>query len=202
MKSLIKGLLLLIVSLNTVQANDFSADELVKMMQQGGYVIYMRHAMTDHSQKDVDRKNLENCGTQRNLSERGKQQALAIAAAFKANNIPVGEVLSSPWCRAKDTAYLAFGRAAIVDELGFSISKNREEIMHLSKVLNKLLAQQPGSGINTFLVSHTSNLKEAATVWPKPEAVMVVFKPDQKEASGYKYIGMIKPDYWFGIAGK
>jgi len=59
--------------------------------------------------------------------------------------------------------------------------------MHLSGVLNKLLAMQPSSGTNTVLVSHSSNLKEAADVWPKPEAVMAVFKPDQNEKSGYKY---------------
>lgn len=202
MKDLFKAALLLLVGLNAVQANDLTADELVEMMQQGGYVIYLRHAATDHKQKDIDRKNLENCGTQRNLSELGKQQAMVIGASFKVKNISVSKVLSSPWCRAKDTAYLGFGRAEITSDLGFSISKSTEDTQRLSKALNRMLVEQPASGTNTVIVSHTSNLKEATGVWPKPEAVMVLFKPDQEETSGYKYLGMIKPDYWLSLASK
>lgn len=202
MKNFFKAVLFLVVGINAAQANDFTADELVKMLQQGGYIIFMRHAATDHQKKDVDRDNLENCGTQRNLSELGKQQAMAIGAGFKAKNISVGKVLSSPWCRAKDTAYLGFGRADITQDLGFSISKSTVDTQRLSKALNKMLVERPASGTNTVMVSHTSNLKEATGVWPRPEAAMAVFKPDQTEASGYKYFGMIKPDFWLGLAGK
>ncbi len=200
MQYLTKVALLLVLGLNPVQANDLTADELVKMLQQGGYVVYLRHAATDLQQKDSDRKNLENCGTQRNLSELGKQQAMAIGAGFKTKKISVGKILSSPWCRTKDTAYLGFGRAEITTELSFSISKSSEDTQRLSTLLNIMLTQQPEVGTNTILVSHSSNLKEAAGVWPKPEAVMVVFKPDQNEESGYKYYGMIKPNYWLGLA--
>jgi len=200
MKHLIKGMLLLICGLNIVQANDYTADELVKMMQQGGYVIYFRHAATDHSQKDVDRKNLTNCATQRNLSELGKKQSLAIGVGFKTKNISVGKILSSPWCRAKDTAKLGFGRVEIVADLGFSISRSKQDTRRLSKALNKMLSQPPENGTNTLLFSHTSNLKEATGVWPKPEAVMMIFKPDQSKDLGYEYFGMITPDYWLGLA--
>ncbi len=200
MKYLLRTMLLLLLSLNAVQANDLNADELVKMIQKGGYVIYLRHAATDHSQQDVDRKNLEDCGTQRNLSDQGRQQSLAIGAGFKVKNIPVGKVITSPWCRAKDTAYLGFGRAEIFSDLGFSISKNAEDKQRLSKVLNKMLSELPASGANTILISHTSNLKEAAGIWPKNEASMAVFEPDTSVLSGYKYHGMISPDYWLDFS--
>lgn len=202
MKRTFRIVLLFLLGLSAAQANQKTTDELVNMLQQGGYVIYLRHAATDHRQKDSDRNDLESCGTQRNLSEEGKQQAMAIGAGFKAKNIPVGKVFSSPWCRAKDTAYLGFGRVEIMVDLGFSISKSRKDTEHLSKVLNGMLVELPDSGANTILVSHTSNLKEATGVWPKPEGVMVIFRADQSEKSGYKYFGMIEPEYWLGLAGK
>ena len=52
-------------------------------LKQGGYVIYMRHPHTDKSKKDTDKKNLENCATQRNLSDKGRQVARDIGAAIK-----------------------------------------------------------------------------------------------------------------------
>jgi len=74
MNKLFHGLLLFLFALSTAQASELTEAELAQLMVQGGYIIYLRHAMTDHSQKDVDRKNLENCGTQRNLSEQGKNR--------------------------------------------------------------------------------------------------------------------------------
>ena len=52
---------------------------------------------------------LEDCSTQRNLSAEGRRQAQAIGEQFRARQIPVEQVLSSRWCRALDTARLAFG---------------------------------------------------------------------------------------------
>ena len=174
-------------------------DELVKLIQQGGYVLYFRHAATDHNQSDIDRSNLDDCKTQRNLAELGRRQAKAIGAGFKSFNIPVGKILSSPWCRAKDTATIAFGRVEPTQDLGFSISKTKEETDYLSKALIKMLTEPPAAGTNTLLFAHTSNLKDATGIWPKPEGAMIVFKPDQDEKTGYKYFGMIEPNYWLGL---
>lgn len=58
---------------------------------------------------------LGDCTTQRNLDETGRQQARDIGAAFKARGIAAGRVLSSEWCRAKETADLILpGRAELV----------------------------------------------------------------------------------------
>lgn len=176
------------------------ADNLIKLIQQGGYVLYFRHAATDHSEKDIDRKNLKNCDTQRNLSELGKRQAVAIGAGFKEKNIPVGKILASPWCRTRHTAQLAFGRANLNSDLGFSISLSREDTQHLKNALEIMLTTTPDDGVNTVLVSHTSNLKETTGIWPKPEGAIAVFRPDAEEKLGYKYFGMIEPNYWFGLA--
>ena len=49
------------------------------------------------------------CSTQRNLSKEGELQALKIGKFFKENDIKFTKVLSSEWCRCKDTAKIAFG---------------------------------------------------------------------------------------------
>lgn len=196
MKIISLATLLLVAVLGEAQADEPSPAELLNKLQQGGYVVYVRHAATDHTQRDLDHRHLEDCTTQRNLSALGRRQAQAIGAGFKRHHIPVGAVLSSPWCRARETANLSFGRAELVDELGFSLAESRDETRRRSKALRKLLATTPPEGTNTLLVSHTSNLKEAAGFWPKPEGVLVVFRPEPGAEPGYRYIGMIQPRSW------
>jgi phosphohistidine phosphatase SixA len=87
------------------------AADLVALLRRGGCVVFMRHAITDRSQIDTGR--LADRGGQRNLSAEGRKQAKAIGAALRRLQVPVGEVLSSPVFRARDTADLAFGPARV-----------------------------------------------------------------------------------------
>lgn len=69
------------------------------------YVVLLRHAIAPGT-GDPANFQLNDCATQRNLSESGRQQARDIGAAFRDRNIPVVEVLSSQWCRCLETAEL------------------------------------------------------------------------------------------------
>jgi phosphohistidine phosphatase SixA len=82
---------------------------LVAALAAGGLVVYLRHAITDRSQ--VDTGDLGRRTGQRNLSAAGRAQAEAIGRAFAHLGLPLGEVLTSPVFRARDTAELAFGTA-------------------------------------------------------------------------------------------
>jgi hypothetical protein len=84
--------------------------DLIDALRRGGYVIYFRHATTNPEQADTSDPKLGQCETQRNLSPDGRRMATEIGGAFKTLRIPVGKVVSSPYCRAVDTAMLAFGR--------------------------------------------------------------------------------------------
>ena len=85
-----------------------SRDErLVSALRGGGYVIYFRHTVTDWAQDDELPVDLSDCATQRNLSDAGRTQASAIGEAFQRLDVPIGSVLSSPFCRTLDTARLA-----------------------------------------------------------------------------------------------
>ncbi len=92
-------------------AEPLQGHALLDALRGGGYVLLFRHAATDYGQSDVDKQNLENCLTQRNLSEQGRQQAAAIGQAFRQLQIPVGTDLASPYCRTQETARLAYGVA-------------------------------------------------------------------------------------------
>jgi len=80
------------------------------MLRAGGAVVLLRHARTVPGVGDPPGFRLDDCSTQRNLSDAGRAQAQRLGEAFRAAGVPVGEVLSSRWCRCIDTAMEAFGR--------------------------------------------------------------------------------------------
>jgi len=75
-----------------------------------GAVVLMRHAQTTPGVGDPPGWRLERCESQRNLAPEGIEHARRIGQWFKAQQLRVGAVRNSPWCRTRDTARLAFGR--------------------------------------------------------------------------------------------
>lgn len=174
------------------------AADVVHMLQRGGYVIYLRHARTDRSQSDQDHQDLANCATQRNLSDAGRDDAKAIGQAFRAKNILVDRVLASPYCRAKDTAQLAFGAFEVADGLRYLSGATPEQKPGITAATEDLLGQVPSAGKNLVLVSHTSNLKATSGIWPRDPAVAIIFMPDGN--GRYKPVGKIEPSEWAQLA--
>lgn len=72
-----------------------------------GTIVLFRHANAPGI-GDPDHFKLNDCSTQRNLDDTGRQQARTLGAQFRARNIAVGRVLTSQWCRTRETAQLAF----------------------------------------------------------------------------------------------
>jgi phosphohistidine phosphatase SixA len=124
------------------------------MLRQGGYVIFFRHVTSDVG-SDAPAVIVDDCTTQRNMSEAGLRDARAIGQAFRMLNIPVGDVLSSEFCRALETARIAFGRAERQMALNFCCADNtplsQEERFAW---LERALATLPPQGKNTVLVGH------------------------------------------------
>jgi len=78
---------------------------------QAGAALLMRHTQTTAGVGDPTGWRLDQCATQRNLDERGIAHAQRIGRWFGAQRLTVTTVRNSPWCRARDTARLAFGRS-------------------------------------------------------------------------------------------
>ncbi len=168
--------------------------ELLPALRKGGYIFYFRHALTRQDQEDRQPVTLGDCTTQRNLSEEGRHQAGGIGAAMRDLKIPVGKVLSSPFCRCVETAQLAFGKAEIAEDLYFAIGLAKAERAAKGTALRRLLAQAPAAGSNAVIVAHTANLDEATGYWPKPEGAAVLFRPDG--AGSFRPVGRLPPEIW------
>ena len=142
-----------------------AGSELLAALREGGYVIYFRHAITDFAQTDSDLSDLTNCATQRNLTAEGRAQARLIGESINALAIPIGEVLSSELCRARETAELAFGRATPTPDLSsFATAGSEAEELERIEALRRLLTTPPAPGTNTVLVGHQFNIGDAAGI--------------------------------------
>jgi phosphohistidine phosphatase SixA len=167
-------------------------------LREGGFVIYFRHTSSVQTGASDEAADLTKCETQRNLSAEGRAQAIQIGKAFQALKIPVGSVTTSPFCRTKDTAELAFGRFTVSNDLYFSIGTDAGETKRFAESLRRMLSTPPAKATNAVIVSHTANLREAAGIWPKPEGVAYVFRP--LPGGKFKAIAMILPEDWGNVA--
>ena len=84
-----------------------SKHNIISELKKGGKLIFIRHAYAPGG-GDPENFDIDNCATQRNLNDSGRMQSNKIGDFFKKNNIPLGKVFSSEWCRCKDTASIAF----------------------------------------------------------------------------------------------
>jgi phosphohistidine phosphatase SixA len=167
--------------------------EVVDRLRDGGYVVFLRHAATDHSQKDRLGVPLTDCGGQRNLNDAGRAQARSIGEAWRALELPLGDVLSSGYCRTRETAELAFGRATIVPTLTGIPAEMVGTYTGRVRALRRMLGTKPPDGENTVIVGHIANL-EAATKVEIEEGDAAVFEP--LGDSGYRLLAKLPASAW------
>ena len=138
----IKFFLLILLSFNiSVKAN--SNDKIQNLLKEGEKLIFIRHAVAPGGGDPVDFDILR-CETQRNLSKEGIAQSKNIGKFFSENNIKIDKVLSSEWCRCKQTAKYAFNKYETKSFLNsffsakFASNKNKQ-INDLKKYKRNLL---------------------------------------------------------------
>jgi len=140
--------------------------DLIDALRRGGYVIYFRHAATNPEQADTIDPKLGRCEAQRNLSADGRRMAGEIGGAFKTLRIPVGKVVSSPYCRTVDTAMLAFGRNEVSAALYFAMGVGKTEREQQGLALRQMLATPPAQGSTTSARSRPRR-GGAGPGWPR-----------------------------------
>lgn len=91
--------------------------DVATLLRQGGVVVAFRHALAPGT-FDPPGFLVEDCRTQRNLNDEGREQARAIGRWFQAQGLQPARVRSSPWCRCLDTARLAFHQVEAWPALG------------------------------------------------------------------------------------
>ncbi|HWN12547.1 MAG TPA: histidine phosphatase family protein, partial [Candidatus Dormibacteraeota bacterium] len=134
-------------------ATPLRGPELLAALRAGGYILYFRHADTDHGQNDDRMTGVEDCTTQRNLTDRGRDHSRAIGEVIRTLGIPIGAVLASPLCRTVETAMLAFGTAqkAPAAREGGPLPPGSPGRF---PALRALLSTPVAPGANTVIVAH------------------------------------------------
>jgi len=144
------------------------------LQDEDGIAVLYRHALApgggDPADFDVD-----DCATQRNLSADGRRQAIRMGRQLRERDVPVARVVSSPWCRARETAELM--RVGDVDELrrlGSVFQASRSTAAKRQKATERLLrrhADRDGVLVVTF---HQANIIDLTGIAPASGEGIVV----------------------------
>lgn len=149
------------------------------LLREGGCVVLMRHAVTVAGVGDPPGFRLDDCSSQRNLSDAGRAQARALGEAFRRERVQLAEVRSSAWCRCVDTAELAFGRHTVWAPLN-SFFQVGDRAAQTRAVLQGVAGVK--APVNWMLVTHQVNMTALTGEFPASGEVFVTrFDPRQPE---------------------
>lgn len=167
-------------------------DALWSALRAGGHVVLVRHATTTGGAGDPPGFRLDDCATQRALTEAGRAQARKIGERFRTEGIAIGKVLSSEWCRCRDTAALMnLGpvETAATFNNAFTL---RDRIDDLSAGAREIIAAWNGPGA-LMIVTHGANIRPLTGIDPG-EGGMVVVRPDGASPSRLRVLGRVPQD--------
>jgi broad specificity phosphatase PhoE len=176
---------------------------ILDSLREGGYILYARHgeATIGNDQPNLD---FQNCATQRNLSEFGRRQAVYYGEILRYWQIPLYyPIIASPFCRALDTAQLAFGSANIqpdpfLTEV-YKLSGNLTALEHarIQNAFNTMLETRPPQGSNQVIIAHgfsfgigLNQIQNMGTVIVKPLGL----------GNGYEIIHRLSLEDWGNLA--
>lgn len=121
-----------------------SARDVAALLRAGACVLMLRHAQTVAGVGDPPGFQLDQCSTQRNLSDKGRDQAKRIGQWFTARQLAIGSVQSSAWCRCKDTATLAFGHFDLLPALNSTFDSRNTQAAQTGGLLERLTSLRAG----------------------------------------------------------
>jgi phosphohistidine phosphatase SixA len=163
--------------------------EVLAQMRQGGLLLFMRHANAPGI-GDPENFRIDDCATQRNLSERGRVQAMEVGARLKREGVTWASVQSSRWCRCLDTARLAFGAAEPLDLLNSGFNDARAGRPDRTQDLRRHLLAQPRESGNRIHVTHMVNIMRLLNVNTADAEIVAV----RLVGDALQTIGSLRPD--------
>ncbi len=182
----LKFFIIIFISLTTSIKADLNKN-LINQLEYGEKLIFIRHAYAPGS-GDPNNFNLNDCSTQRNLNTEGKKQAQYIGEFFREHNIKIDKVLSSEWCRCKETAEIAFKNFSTNSFLNsfysYKYAKNKDrQVKELNNYIEKFKSKK-----NLVLITHYVLISEVLNYAPSSGEIVVSDK-------NFNIIGNIKIDY-------
>ena len=184
-KNIISLILSLLLFLFTSQLN--ASDQTWSLAQEGNKIILIRHSLAPGG-GDPPGFKINDCNTQRNLNNKGISQSKKIGKLFKKNKVLIDQVLSSQWCRCKDTAKYAFGNykefTALNSTFQSPFNKNEEKQL---KELYSFVKKWNGKGKNLVLITHYSIITAVTNAVPNSGEIVIADK-------NFKVLGTIQTD--------
>ena len=163
--------IIIFISLTTSIKADLYKN-LINQLEDGGKLIFIRHAYAPGNGDPAD-FNLNDCSTQRNLSDDGRKQAQRIGEFFNKNKIEIDKVLSSEWCRCKETAKIAFKNYSTNSFLNSfyssKFSKNKDKQVKAFNYYIKNLESKK----NLIFVTHYVFISEVLNYGPSSGEIVV-----------------------------
>jgi phosphohistidine phosphatase SixA len=173
-----------------------SEERALTALAAGGHVLLLRHAATTGDDRDVD---VDNCSTQRNLSEAGRAQARAIGRVLRERGIQIGRAIASQYCRTKETAELlgadAFETMSNLNERSIHVTLieqllgNQEKDEQILRPIRSIIERWNGPA-NLLLVSHAPIIRNLTHDRLRMGEGLVL-KPDARQAFGFSVVGRI-----------
>ena len=169
----------------TLQLN--ASEQAWNLTQEGNKIILIRHSLAPGGGDPAGFK-IDDCKTQRNLNKKGINQSKKIGKLFKKNKVPIDQVLSSQWCRCKDTAKYAFGEYKEFTALNstFQSPFDKNEGKQLKELYN-YVKKWNGNGKNLVLITHYSIITAVTNAVPSSGEIVVADK-------NFKVLGTIQTD--------
>ena len=182
----LKFFIIIFISLTTSIKADLNKN-LLNQLEEGEKLIFIRHAYAPGN-GDPNNFNLNDCSTQRNLNSNGRKQAKDIGNFFRENKIKIYKVLSSEWCRCKETADIAFNDYSTINFLNsFYSSKYAKNKDKQVEALNNYIKKFK-SGKNLIFVTHYVLISEVLDYGPSSGEIVVSDK-------NFNIVGTVEIEY-------
>ena len=154
----------------------------------GGHVALIRHGNAPPGYGgDPPGFRIDDCGTQRNLDDRGRAQAKALGEAFRNHGVRVDRIQSSPWCRTMETARL-MAVGPVESSWALVPDMNPNAPVRLLQ-LKELVSTWRGPG-TLVLVTHALTVRPLIGISPN-QGETVVLKPTPGRGPGVHVVGRI-----------
>ena len=152
-----------------------AAEDLWATLRRGGLTLLIRHASTLPGLGDPAGFNLDDCSTQRNLSDDGRAEARRLGERLKRERVPIARVYTSPWCRCRDTATLAFGKADDWEPLSSFFDCPDREPDYTERVKKRIadFSRRETRG-NVVMVTHNVNIAALTRLSVAPAEIALV----------------------------